>query len=141
DLFVRHVADLRAGIQIDQPLYDFSTHSRRMQTRRIDPPRVLLIEGILLFALRNLLALLDLKVFVDTPDDLRILRRLLRDVRERGRTPQSVVEQYLATVRPMYKEFVEPGRRVADVVVPWEYHNPAAVALLLGWARERLAGR
>jgi uridine kinase len=129
-LLVHHVRSLRQGETVEQPLYDFTTHSRRIQTHHVEPRPVLLVEGILLFALPALLPLLDLKVFVDTPADLRILRRLLRDVHERGRTPPSVVEQYLATVRPMHQQFVEPGRQIADVIVPWEYHNPVAVELI-----------
>ncbi|MFL5339410.1 MAG: uridine kinase [Gemmataceae bacterium] len=130
DLFVRHIDALRRGETVEQPTYDFSAHTRRTQTRRVEPKPVLLVEGILLFAVPALLPLLNLKVFVDTPADLRILRRLLRDTQERGRTPVSVVEQYLATVRPMHQQFVEPGRQVADVIVPWEYHNPTAVDLI-----------
>jgi uridine kinase len=138
DLFAAHIDALRAGRAVDRPTYDFERYRRAEATVRVEPPAVLLAEGILLFAVPAVRERLDLRVFVDTPADLRILRRLVRDVRERGRTVDGVVAQYHATVRPMHERFVEPSRRWADVVVPWERPNPQAVAVLAARVREHL---
>lgn len=129
-LFVRHIDELVDGRAVDVPVYDFHTHSRTARTRRVEARPVLLLDGILLLAVPEVAARLDLRVFVDTPADLRILRRLARDVSERGRTVEGVTEQYVRTVRPMHERYVEPGRSAAHVVIPWELHNDAAVELL-----------
>ena len=137
-LFVEHLDHLRAGLAIDRPEYHFPTHSRAKSTVAVSVKPVLLVEGILLFAIPEIRSRLDLKVYVDTPADMRILRRVVRDVNERGRSIDSVVDQYHATVRPMHERYVEPSRRHADVVIPWELHNETAIALLAARVREHL---
>ncbi len=139
DLFVAHVRALRAGHAVDLPVYDFKHDMRLPETRRMEPKLIIIVEGILIFAEPRLLEELDIKVFVDTPDDIRFIRRLRRDVSERGRTVDSVIEQYLATVRPMHTQFVEPSKRVADVIIPEGGHNMVSIDLLSGKIRERLA--
>jgi uridine kinase len=131
DLMVRHVVALREGRPIDAPVYDFARHQRRPDTETFQPRRVLIVEGILIFADPALRGLMDLKVFVDTDDDTRFIRRLKRDVAERGRTMDSVIDQYLGTVKPMYLEFVEPSKRYADIIIPQGGHNAVAIDLLL----------
>jgi uridine kinase len=139
DLLVNHVRRLRAGEPIDLPLYDFKTHSRLSETRAVAPKPIVIVEGILIYAEPRLLEQMDIKVFVDTPDDIRFIRRLRRDVAERGRTVESVIEQYLATVRPMHMQFVEPSKRHADVIIPEGGHNLVSIDLLSGKIREKLA--
>ncbi len=139
DLFVAHVRALKAGRAVDLPVYDFKHDRRLPETQRIEPKLIIIVEGILIFAEPRLLEELDIKVFVDTPDDIRFIRRLRRDVAERGRTVDSVIEQYLATVRPMHTQFVEPSKRVADVIIPEGGHNMVSIDLLSGKIRERLA--
>ncbi len=140
ELLVNHVRKLRAGEAIDLPLYDFKTHSRINETRHVEPKPIVIVEGILIFTDARLLEQMDIKVFVDTPDDIRFIRRLRRDVAERGRTVESVIEQYLATVRPMHMQFVEPSKRYADVIIPEGGHNLVSIDLLSGKIREKLAG-
>ena len=130
---------LKAGESIDLPLYDFKTNSRLNETRRIEPKPIVIVEGILIFAEPRLLEQMDIKVFVDTPDDIRFIRRLRRDLAERGRTLESVIEQYIGTVRPMHMQFVEPSKRHADVIIPEGGHNLVSIDLLSGKIRERLA--
>jgi uridine kinase len=139
DLMVRHVQDLREGRAIDAPVYDFTRHARRSATERFVPSQVIIVEGILIFADAALRGLLDVKVFVDTDDDIRFIRRLSRDVAERGRTMASVIEQYQATVKPMHLEFVEPSKRYADVIIPQGGHNTVAIGMVLTLIRS-LAG-
>jgi len=139
DLLVHHVRKLKNGEGIDLPLYDFKTHSRLNETRRVESKPIVIVEGILIFAEPRLLEQMDIKVFVDTPDDIRFIRRLRRDIAERGRTVESVIEQYLATVRPMHMQFVEPSKRYADVIIPEGGHNPVSIDLLSGKIRDRLA--
>jgi uridine kinase len=129
-LYLSHVSALCLGQAVEMPIYDFRHHARTNQTVRIEPRPVLLLDGILLLAIPAIRERLDLRVYVDTPADLRILRRLARDVRERGRTVEGVTEQYLHTVRPMHEQFVEPGRALAHLVIPWELHNEPAVEVL-----------
>ena len=131
DLMVRHVAELKAGRRVEAPLYDFARYVRRTATETVEPRKAIIVEGILIFADAALRAQMDIKVFVDTDDDTRFIRRLRRDVAERGRTMDSVIDQYLATVKPMHLEFVEPSKRYADVIIPRGGHNPVAVDLLL----------
>ncbi len=140
DLLVNHVRKLKAGEPIDLPIYDFRTHTRSNETRPVEPNPIVIVEGILIFADPRLLEQLDVKVFVDTPDDIRFIRRLRRDVAERGRTVESVIEQYLATVRPMHMQFIEPSKRYADVIIPEGGHNLVSIDLISGKIRERLAG-
>lgn len=139
DLFIHHVRKLKAGEPIELPIYDFKTHTRLNDTRPVDPKPIVIVEGILIFAEPRLLELMDIKVFVDTPDDIRFIRRLRRDIAERGRTVDSVIEQYTATVRPMHMQFVEPSKRYADVIIPEGGHNLVSIDLLSGKIRERLA--
>jgi len=135
DLMVRHVKDLRAGRAIEAPVYDFTMHARKPVTESLPPRRAIIIEGILIFADAPLRDLMDIKVFVDTDADARFIRRLQRDVAERGRTMESVIEQYLNTVKPMHFEFVEPTKRYADIIVPQGGHNTVAIDMLLGLLR------
>ena len=139
DLLVNHVRRLKAGEAVDLPLYDFRTHTRMNETRLVEPKPIVIVEGILIFADPRLLEQMDIKVFVDTPDDVRFIRRLRRDLAERGRTVESVIEQYIATVRPMHMQFVEPSKRHADVIIPEGGHNLVSIDLLSGKIRERLA--
>ena len=139
DLMVRHVTELRAGRAIDAPVYDFARHARQAAMETLVPRRAIIVEGILIFtdaALRNLM---DVKVFVDADDDTRFIRRLQRDISERGRTVGSVIDQYLGTVKPMHLDFVEPSKRYADVIVPVGGHNAVAIDMLLTLIRS-LAG-
>ena len=139
DLLVNHLRKLKAGEPIDLPLYDFRTNNRLTEVRAVEPRPIVIVEGILIFAEPRLLEQMDIKVFVDTPDDIRFIRRLRRDIAERGRTLESVIEQYLVTVRPMHMQFVEPSKRHADVIIPEGGHNLVSIDLLSGKIRERLA--
>ena len=131
DLMVRHVHELRAGRPIQAPLYDFARYVRHAETQTVASRRAIIIEGILIYTDAALRALMDVKVFVDTDDDTRFIRRLQRDIAERGRTVQSVIDQYLGTVKPMHLEFVEPSKRYADIIVPQGGHNAVAIDMLL----------
>ena len=139
DLLVNHVRRLKAGEAVELPVYDFRTHTRLNETRHVEAKPIVIVEGILIFADARLLEQMDIKVFVDTPDDIRFIRRLRRDLDERGRTVESVIEQYVATVRPMHMQFVEPSKRHADVIIPEGGHNLVSIDLLSGKIRERLA--
>jgi uridine kinase len=139
DLLVHHIRKLKAGGSVELPIYDFKTHSRLNETMLIEPKPIVIIEGILIYADARLLEQMDIKIFVDTPDDIRFIRRLRRDVAERGRTVDSVIEQYLATVRPMHMQFVEPSKRYADIIIPEGGHNLVSIDLISGKIRERLA--
>ena len=140
DLLVNHIRKLRAGESVELPIYDFRTHTRANETRSVAPRPIVIVEGILIFADPRLLEQMDIKVFVDTPDDIRFIRRLRRDIDERGRTVESVIEQYAGTERPMHMQFVEPSKRYADVIIPEGGHNLVSVDLISGKIRERLAG-
>jgi uridine kinase len=131
ELLIRHIETLRDGKPIEVPIYDFATHSRTAQTFTVQPRRVILVEGILIFAEAELRKLFDVKIFVDTDSDLRFIRRLQRDITERGRTTESVIKQYQATVRPMHLEFVEPSKRYADVIIPEGGFNAAALDMVV----------
>jgi len=131
DLMVRHVHELRAGRAVQAPVYDFARHARKEETETISPGRAVIVEGILIYTDAALRKLMDVKVFVDTDDDTRFIRRLQRDIAERGRTVQSVIEQYLGTVKPMHLEFVEPSKRYADIILPQGGHNVVAIDMLL----------
>jgi uridine kinase len=135
DLMVAHVRALKAGQPINAPQYDFTRHARLSETETFQPRRALIVEGILVFTDAALRDLMDIKVFVDTDSDTRFIRRLQRDVAERGRTMESVIEQYQHTVKPMHLEFVEPSKRYADVIIPLGGHNTVAVDLLLTMLR------
>lgn len=129
-LFSEHIRMLQKGFPVETPTYNFSTHARAAETRTIMPRRVILVEGILIFASPEIRRLLDIRVFVDTDADIRFIRRLSRDITERGRSPQSVIDQYLATVRPMHMEFVEPSKKYANIVVPEGGMNEVAIDIL-----------
>ena len=139
DLMVRHLEALRAGRPVEVPTYDFARYARLANTETAHPRRTIIAEGILIFTDPALRALLDVKVFVDADDDIRFIRRLKRDVAERGRTMESVIEQYQSTVKPMHLEFVEPSKRYADIIVPQGGHNTIAIDMLLTLIRS-LAG-
>ncbi len=138
-LLVEQLQALKAGRAIDCPTYDYTTHNRATQTLHIEPTPIILVEGILLFENDALCNLFDLKVFVDTDADERILRRILRDVKERGRTLDSVIGQYLQTVKPMHDAFVEPSKRKADFIIPHGGENEAAKMLMFGYLEKHLA--
>lgn len=129
-LLIIHLQELKAGRSIEMPVYDFTTHSRTAETLLVAPHRVILLEGILLLADEALRQLMDVKIYVDTDADIRFIRRLQRDIAERGRTMDSVVHQYLATVRPMHQEFVEPSKRHADVIIPEGGFNEVAMDMI-----------
>lgn len=140
DLLVNHLERLAAGETIERPVYDFTVHNRSSKTVRVEPHPAVVIEGILVLYEPGLRKLMDLKVYVDTDADLRIARRWERDIKERGRTFDSVRDQYLQTVRPMHMQFVEPSKRYADIVIP-EGYNLGAVGTVISMIREVLRGR
>jgi len=130
DLLIVHLQELQAGRAVEIPVYDFKTHSRVAETRHVDPQPVILVEGILIFADKRLRDLMDVKIFVDTDADIRLIRRLQRDISERGRSAESVINQYLRTVRPMHLEFAEPSKRYADVIIPEGGFNEVAIEMV-----------
>lgn len=131
ELMVEHVSALKGGQAVDVPTYDFTNHTRTAETIHIEPRPVILVEGILLFVEPELRKICDIKLFVDTDADIRFLRRLQRDLDERGRTTESVINQYLATVRPMHLEFVEPSKRYADLIIPEGGLNQVAMDVVI----------
>lgn len=130
-LMVRHLRELRAGRPVDIPVYDFSVHNRSQETLRVNPAKVILVEGILIFVEPALRELMDMRIFVDTDADIRFIRRLRRDMVERGRSLDSIIQQYLGTVRPMHMEFVEPSKRYADIIVPQGGDNRVAMEMIV----------
>jgi len=140
ELLVEHIEGLLAGRAVQRPTYDFTVHNRAAATVAVEPRPVLLIEGILVLYETSLRRLMDLKIYIDADSDLRIVRRMERDIQERGRTFESVRDQYLSTVRPMHLQFVEPSKRYADIVIP-EGYNINAVATVISMIREVLRGR
>lgn len=128
---IEDIKKLKNGLSIDCPIYDYSIHNRSKDVIRISPARVIVIEGILIFENEGLRNLMDIKVFVDTDADIRFIRRMLRDVKERGRSVESIVEQYTTTVKPMHDEFVEPSKRYADVIIPRGGQNEVAISMLI----------
>jgi uridine kinase len=140
-LLIDHLRQIRAGQSIDLPVYDFKTHNRTPQTIRIDPKSVVMVEGILIFMEPVLRELLDIKIFVDTDADIRFIRRLQRDIAERGRSSESVIRQYLETVRPMHLEFVEPSKRYADVIIPEGGLNTVAMDIMVARIQSLLYNR
>jgi len=139
DLLVRHLRELRQWRPVDIPVYDFTTHTRTRRTLRVEPQPVILVEGILIFAEPALRDLFDVKIFVDTAPDIRFIRRLQRDIVERGRTVESVIHQYETTVRPMHLEFVEPSKRYADVIIPEGGLNTVAMDMVVARIEALLA--
>ena len=138
DMLVNHLMRLKQGLSVEMPLYDFVTHTRSDEIQVIEPRPVVIIEGILIFAEARVLDLLDMRVFVDTPDDVRLMRRLRRDITERGRTFERTLEQYERTIRPMHFEFVEPSKRHADIIIPEGSNTGVTVEFLCSMVREKL---
>jgi len=137
-LLAEHLKLLAQGKKIDAPLYDFKTHTRKPDTERVGPCKVCIVEGIHILVYPEIRELLDIKIFIDTSDDIRFIRRLSRDIKERGRTPEMVIEQYLSTVKPMHLEFVLPSKRFADVIIPWDDDNRAAAEIVISRIKEFL---
>ena len=138
DLMARHLDLLRQGQSIDCPVYDFSNHNRSDETLRIDPNPVIIVEGILIFENQPLRELMDIRIFVDTDADVRLCRRIKRDVTKRGRTLESVLTQYQQTVKPMHEKYVEPSKRFAHIVVPEGGKNPVALDMIMGRIQRHL---
>ena len=136
-LYLQHIEQLAGGQAIERPEYDFEHHVRAATQVTVQPKRILLLEGILLLAVPAIREMIDVRVYIDTPADLRVTRRMIRDIEQRGRTARSVTEQYESTVRPMHEQFVEPSRQFAHILIPWINDNPTAVELL----EYRLASR
>jgi len=130
DLMIDHIRELKKGESIYRPVYDFTIHNRTEETVLVQPSKVIIVEGILIFENKELLDLLDIKVFIDTDADVRIIRRILRDVSERGRTLESVITQYLTTVKLMHEQFVEPSKKNADIIIPEGGYNVVALQML-----------
>jgi len=130
DMLVAHIKMLKEGLSIEHPLYDFVNHTRAQESVKVEPTKVVIVEGILIFENKELRDLMDMKIFVDTDSDVRIIRRILRDVKERGRSLDSVVEQYLNTVKLMHEEFVEPSKKHADIIVPEGGYNRVATSMI-----------
>ena len=137
---VRHLKALKAGVPIQCPVYSYTEHNRTKETITIQPTSVVIVEGLLIFQNPELRDLMDIKIFVDTDADVRILRRILRDVKERGRSIESVVEQYLTTVKPMHEQFIEPSKRYADIIVLEGGHNLVALDMIIQRIRSHVAG-
>lgn len=131
ELLVRHIDVLCKGSSVEIPLYDFTAHARRPETQKVEPRKVIIVEGILVLAEADLRKRIDIKLFVDTPADIRFMRRLVRDIRSRGRSLESVIEQYITTVRPMHEEFVEPSKRYADLIIPEGGENQVALDAII----------
>ena len=140
DLMARHLEQLRRGEAIDCPVYDFTVHNRSDETIRVVPQPVIIVEGILIFENESLRNLMDIRIFVDTDADIRLCRRIKRDVNKRGRTLESVLTQYQQTVKPMHDQYVEPSKRFADIVVPEGGKNAVALDLIMGRIRRHLRG-
>ena len=139
ELLVRHLKALKGGMVVETPIYDFKVHRRAAESRRVEPRKVILVDGILIYAEPELRKLFDVKIFVDTDADIRLIRRLKRDIAERGRSVESVVTQYESTVRPMHLEFVEPSKRYADLIVPEGGENAVALEFLFARLHALLA--
>lgn len=138
NLLISHLRGLKGGEDIAKPVYDFTMHQRKEKFEQVKPAKIIVVEGILIFAVPELRDLFDVKIFVDTDDDERLLRRIERDIKERGRTFDSVKEQYLATVKPMYLEFAEPSKRYADVIIPRGGMNKIATNMIIAKLRSLL---
>lgn len=141
ELLIRHLNALSSGYPVEVPMYDFAQHIRMKETRSIAPKDVILIDGILIFSEPELLSLMDIKIFVDTDSDIRLLRRLKRDINERGRSVESVINQYQTYVRPMHLEFVEPSKRYADIIIPRGGKNKVALEMVLSHINSKLSAK
>lgn len=139
ELLARHLDVLVKGAAVEVPLYDFATHSRKAETQRVEPRKVIIVEGILVLYEPELRKRIDIKLFVDTPADIRFVRRLMRDIKTRGRSVESVIEQYVTTVRPMHEEFVEPSKRHADLIIPEGGENMVAIDAIIARVERLLA--
>lgn len=139
ELLTRHLDVLSKGSSVEVPVYDFATHSRKADTQRVEPRKVIIVEGILVLAEAELRKRINIKLFVDTPADIRFVRRLTRDIESRGRSLQSVVQQYMNTVRPMHEEFVEPSKRYADLIIPEGGENQVAIDAIIARVERLLA--
>ena len=139
DLLVNHLRLLRGGCGVHIPTYDFTTYTRNAETHSLAPHRVIIVEGILIFADKALRDMMDIKIFVDADSDVRLLRRLKRDIGERGRTLDNIIEQYERTVRPMHLEFVEPSKRYADIIIPIGGYNTIALEMIVARIERMLA--
>ena len=140
DLMVRHLDQLRRGEAIDCPVYDFTVHNRSDETTRIEPRKVIIVEGILIFENRELRDLMDIRIFVDTDADIRLCRRVKRDVKKRGRSLESVLSQYQQTVKPMYEKYVEPSKKYAHILVPEGGKNTIAQEFIISLLEKHLGG-
>ena len=141
DLLIRAVEDPKNGLEVTCPVYDFTIHDRSEETEIVKPARVIIVEGILIFESRELCSLMDIKLYVDTDADVRILRRITRDVRDRGRSLESVIDQYLQTVKPMHEQFVEPSKKNADIIIPQGGHNRVALEMVIQRVKAHLEGK
>ncbi len=139
NLLISHVRQLRNGTSVSIPVYDFSSYRRKSETQSMDPTEVIIIEGILIFVSKELRDLMDIKIFIDTDSDERVVRRIRRDLRERGRSVDSVIDQYMQTVRPMHLEFVEPSKRWADVIIPRGVENVVAIDMVVAKIKSLLS--
>ena len=141
ELLVRHLRDLKEGKPIDQPIYNFTTHQRMKETRRLESKEIIIIDGILIFVEKSLRDLMDIKIFLDTDADERLIRRIRRDILERGRSVDSVMNQYTSTVKPMHLEFVEPSKHWADIIIPRGAENSVAIDMVVTTIKSLLRQR
>ncbi len=141
ELLISHLQDLIDGKDIDIPIYDFEQYNRRKEVNRVSPKEIIILEGLLILNEERIRDFLDIKIFVDTDADVRILRRIVRDIEKRGRTLESVVEQYLGTVRPSHLQFVEPSKRYADIIIPEGGYNSVAIDILTSKVKSIVEGK
>ena len=141
ELLIKHLKELKKGNAVDVPQYDYRNHLRKQEVTHVESRQIIIIEGILLLENKKLCDLLDIKIYVDTDADVRILRRIMRDVKERGRSLDSVVNQYQSTVKPMHEQFVEPYKRRADIIVPQGGHNAVALDVIIGCINHKLSDK
>jgi uridine kinase len=141
DLLIKHLKMLIDGQSVDKPIYDFEIHNRKKETVRVEPKDIIILEGILVLAEKEIRDLLDIKIFVDTDADVRIIRRIQRDIKERGRTLDSVINQYMNVVRPMHLQFVEPTKRYADIIIPEGGYNKVAIDIMVAKVKEIVASK
>ncbi|BDR63960.1 uridine kinase [Clostridium tetani] len=132
ELLVKHLKELSSWNKVEKPIYDFELHNRKNETEIVEPTEIIIVEGILVLEEKEIRDLLDIKIYVDTDADVRIIRRLVRDIKERGRSLDSVINQYLNVVRPMHMQFIEPSKRYADIIIPEGGHNKVAIDIIVG---------
>ena len=138
ELLVEHLKELSNWNKIEKPIYDFELHNRKKETEIVEPTEIIIVEGILVLEEKEIRDLLDIKIYVDTDADVRIIRRLVRDIKERGRTVDSVINQYLNVVRPMHMQFIEPSKRYADIIIPEGGYNKVAIDIIVGNIKQML---